>query len=106
MAKASKPKGFDNLKDPEQYLVAGPGGRPIKPPKARRIDWVRDAFRHLVVIGCTSAAQPLFAKASIADDLDEGVIELDARASVRQYMEAAKQQRMWAREARLAESDA
>src|SRR5580700_8889324 len=26
MAKASKPKGFDNLKDPEQYLVAGPGG--------------------------------------------------------------------------------
>jgi Catalase len=26
MAKASKPKGFGNLKDPEQYLVAGPGG--------------------------------------------------------------------------------
>src|SRR5580700_2230825 len=26
MAKASKPKGFDHLKDPEQYLVAGPGG--------------------------------------------------------------------------------
>src|SRR5580698_10825242 len=26
MAKASKPKGFDNLKDPEQYLVADPGG--------------------------------------------------------------------------------
>ena len=26
MAKASKPKGYENLKDPEQYLVAGPGG--------------------------------------------------------------------------------
>jgi len=26
MAKASKPKGFDNLKDPEQYLVTDPGG--------------------------------------------------------------------------------
>jgi hypothetical protein len=26
MAKAGKPKGFDNVKDPEQYLVAGPGG--------------------------------------------------------------------------------
>ena len=26
MAKASKPKGFDNVKDPEQCLVAGPGG--------------------------------------------------------------------------------
>ena len=41
-----------------------------------------------------------------ADDLDEGVIELDARASVGQYIEAAKQQRVWAREARLSESDA
>ena len=49
---------------------------------------------------------PLFAKASIADDLDEGVIELDDRPGVRQYIEAAKQQRVWAREARLAESDA
>jgi hypothetical protein len=26
MAKTSKTKGFDNLKDPENYLVAGPGG--------------------------------------------------------------------------------
>ena len=69
------------------------------------IDWVRDAFGHLKVIGHTSAAQPLFAKASLADDLDEGVIELDGRPGVGQYIEAAKQQRVWAREARLAESD-
>ena len=75
----------------------------IKPllKNSAAIDWVRDAFGHLH----TSAA-PLFAKASIADDLDEGVIELDARASVGQYIDAAKQQRVWAREARLAESDA
>ena len=26
MAKTSKTKGFDNLKDPESYLVAGQGG--------------------------------------------------------------------------------
>jgi hypothetical protein len=48
----------------------------------------------------------LFVKASIADDLDEGLIDLDARSSIGQYIEAAKQQRVWAREARLAESDA
>jgi catalase len=79
----------------------------IKPllKNSAAVDWVRDAFGHLKVIGHTSAA-PLFAKASIADDLDEGVIELDARASVGQYIDAAKQQRVWAREARLAESDA
>jgi hypothetical protein len=70
------------------------------------IDWVRDSFGHLKVIGHTAAAHPLFAKAGLADDLDEGVIELSACASVGQYIEAAKQQRVWDREARLSESDA
>jgi catalase len=80
----------------------------IKPllKNSAAVDWVRDAFGHLKVIGHSSAAQPLFAKASLADDLDEGVIDLDARPGVGQYIEAAKQQRVWAREARLAESDA
>ncbi len=80
----------------------------IKPllKNSAAIDWIRDAFGHLKVIGYTAAAKPLFVKAAIADDLDEGVIELDARASVRQYIEAAKQQRVWDREARLADSDA
>ena len=80
----------------------------IKPllKNSAAIDWIRDAFGHLKVIGYTAAAKPLFAKAGIADDLDEGVIELDARASVGHYIEAAKQQRVWNREARLADSDA
>jgi catalase len=80
----------------------------IKPllKNSAAIDWVRDAFGHLKVIGHSSAAQPLFAKAGLADDLDEGVIDLDARSSIGQYIEAAKLQRVWAREARLAESQA
>ena len=79
----------------------------IKPllKNSAAIDWVRDAFGHLKDIGHTSAAQPLFAKASLADDLDEGVIELDGRPGVGQYIEAAKQ-RVWARETRLSESNA
>ena len=80
----------------------------IKPllKNSAAIDWVRDAFGHLKVIGHRAAAQPLFAKAGLADDLDEGVIELSARSSVGQYIEAAKQQRVWDREARLSETDA
>ena len=80
----------------------------IKPllKNSAAIDWIRDAFAHLKVIGYTAAAKPLFEKAGIADDLDEGVIELDARASIRQYIEAAKQQRVWDREARLSQGDA
>jgi catalase len=70
------------------------------------IDWIREAFGHLKVIGYTAAARPLFARAGIADDLDEGVIELDARASITQYIEAAKRQRVWDREARLSGDDA
>ena len=53
-----------------------------------------------------ATAKPLFAKAGIADDRDEGVIEFDARANIGQYIEAAKHQRVWDREARLSESDA
>ena len=70
------------------------------------IDWIRDAFGHLKVIGYTATAKPIFQKAGIADDLDDGVTELDGRGSIGQYIEAAKQQRVWDREARLSESDA
>ena len=80
----------------------------IKPllKNSAAIDWTRDAFGHLKVIGHTAAARPLFAKAGIADDLDEGVIELNAPASIGRYIEAAKQQRVWDREARLSGDDA
>ena len=62
------------------------------------IDWIGEAFGHLKVIGYTAAARPSFARAGIADDLDEGVIELDARGSIAQYIEAAKRQRVWDRQ--------
>jgi catalase len=90
--------------DAVAIFASAEGAKPLLKNSAA-IDWVRDAFGHLKVIGHTSAAQPLFAKASLADDLDEGVIELDGRPGVGQYIEAAKQ-RLCARETRLAESDA
>ncbi len=80
----------------------------IKPllKNSAAIDWTRDAFGHLKVIGHTAAARPLFAKAGVADDLDEGVIELNAPTSIGRYIEAAKQHRLWDREARLSEGNA
>jgi catalase len=90
--------------DAVAIFASAEGAKPLLKNSAA-IDWVRDAFGHLKVIGHTSAAQPLFAKASLADDLDEGVIELDGRPGVGQYIEAAKQ-RVWARETRLSESNA
>ena len=80
----------------------------IKPllKNSAAIDWIRDAFGHLKVIGYAPAARPLFGKAGIADDLDEGVIEFSAAASIERYVAAAKRQRIWEREARLSEGDA
>ncbi len=86
-------------------IASAEGIKPLLKNSAA-IDWVRDAFGHLKIIGHSSAAKPLFAKAGIVDDPDEGVIELDAQPVVGQYIEVAKQQRVWAREARLSESDA
>ena len=80
----------------------------IKPllKKAVAIDWIRDAFGHLKVIGHTAAARPLFTTAGVVDDLDEGMIELGGPASIRRYIEPAKQQRVWDRETRLSGDDA
>src|SRR5690606_19250027 len=41
---------------------------------AAAVDFVRDAFAHLKVIGYTSGAAPLLGKAGITDPSDEGVV--------------------------------
>jgi catalase len=75
--------------DAVAIFASAEGIKPLLKNRAA-IDWVRDAFGHLKVIGHTSAAQSLFAKAGLADDLDQGVIELDARASIGQYIETTR----------------
>jgi catalase len=62
---------------------------------------VRDAFGHLKVIAYGPAATPLFDKAGIAADLDEGVIALKGKGDVATFIAAAKKQRVWAREAKV-----
>jgi catalase len=69
---------------------------------AAAINWIRDAFGHLKVIGHSPEAASLFAKAGIADSLDDGVIALATPAAVKRFVDAAKKQRVWEREFRLA----
>jgi Catalase/Catalase-related immune-responsive/C-terminal domain found in long catalases len=76
------------------------GGRSLaKLPAA--VDWLRDAFAHLKVIGRTAAAAPLFEKAGLADEVDEGLIEVGERSGVERFIEASKRQRVWDREERI-----
>jgi catalase len=74
-------------------------GAALLAQEAGAIDWLRDAFGHLKVIGFTDAAAMMFAKAGIARDADEGVVDLNG--GVAAFITAAKQHRIWAREPAL-----
>jgi catalase len=63
------------------------------------INWVSDAFIHCKVIAATHDARPLLDAARVR--LDAGVIELAAGTAIGQFVTAAKQGRIWAREVPL-----
>jgi catalase len=67
--------------------------------QAAAVDWLRDAFGHLKVIGYVAAAVPLFDKAGVP--ADDGVFALEGREGVAGFIAAAKQQRIWEREPTL-----
>jgi len=63
---------------------------------AAAIDWLRDAFGHLKVIGVVDAAQPLLDRAGV--EPDEGVVALRGPKDVAAFVSAAKSGRVWDRE--------
>ncbi len=63
------------------------------------VNWVRDAYGHLKVIGHVSAAQPLLDAASIV--VDDGVLPVSDRKTVAAYISTAKSGRRWDREPKL-----
>lgn len=64
---------------------------------AGAVDWVRDAWRHLKVIGYVGAAAPLLARAGAAGH-DEGLVNLEAPAGPEAFVTAASAGRRWERE--------
>jgi catalase len=68
----------------------------VKSPAAR--DFVCDAFAHLKFVAYTQDAMPLFEKASIAQDLDEGFIALSTAKSVGSFVASCRKLRHWPRE--------
>ncbi len=79
-------------------IVISAAAGPVFARDAAAVDFLRDAFGHLKVIGYTSGAAPLLQAAHIADQADEGVISLAVLQSVSTFVETAKNQRIWARE--------
>jgi len=67
--------------------------------EAVAIDWVRDAFAHLKVIGHTGAARALLIASGIKTDA--AVIAIDDKATIRHFIAEAKKGRRWDREPKL-----
>jgi catalase len=68
--------------------------------EAAAVNWVRDAYAHLKVIGATPGAASLFAKAGLEPedrDRDQGLISL-TQNTVAQFLTAASKGRVWERE--------
>ncbi|MBA4105220.1 MAG: catalase HPII [Pirellula sp.] len=67
---------------------------------AAAVDWLRMAFAHLKVIGHVEESAPLFDAAGIDPANDAGIVKVKG-AKVGDFIEAAKQHRVWEREAQV-----
>ncbi len=86
--------------DAVAILPSGDGGATLANNPAAR-DFAADAFAHLKVIGYVKAAMPLLKKAGIAEDLDEGCVELSKAKSASDFVAACRKVRVWDRERML-----
>jgi len=67
--------------------------------EAAAVNWVRDAFGHLKVIGHVPAAQPLLDAASVV--ADDGILPISDRKTLAAYIATARAGRRWTREPKL-----
>ncbi|MCW1885049.1 catalase [Luteolibacter flavescens] len=67
--------------------------------EAAAVNWVRDAFGHLKVIGYTIEAAPLLEAAGVAHD--DGTVLIESPKTLKSYVAAARDGRRWDREPSL-----
>ena len=67
--------------------------------EAAAVDWIRDAFGHLKVIGVLESGLGLAEEAGVEED--HGVVEMDGSKDIAAFITAAKNGRVWDREPRL-----
>jgi catalase len=79
-------------------LLSSAEGAAMLVEEAAAIDWLRDAFGHLKVIGHNEHVAPFFEKAAVPFDADEGVVDLNSKAGLDDFIAAAMQHRIWDRE--------
>ena len=80
-------------------VAASTDGALMLEKEAAAVDWIRDAFGHLKVIGVIDTALGLAEEAGVEED--EGVVEMDGTKDIAAFITAAKNGRVWDREPRL-----
>jgi catalase len=80
-------------------VAPSPEGAGALQSDASAIDWLRDAYGHLKVIGVVDAARPLLERASV--EADDGVIAMQGPKDVAAFVAAARHGRVWDREPRV-----
>jgi catalase len=85
------------LYDAVALLPSDSGAKALANDPAAR-DFVADAFAHLKFIAYVEAARPLFGKAGVSDNGDEGFIMLKNPADCSAFIDACRRLRFWARE--------
>ncbi|MGZ6311775.1 MAG: hypothetical protein ACXWOH_14155 [Bdellovibrionota bacterium] len=85
------------LYDAVAILVSTEGIQPLLKNAAAK-DFVSDAFAHLKFIAYNDAAMPLFEKAGIAADMDDGFVLLSAAKAASDFVTLCRKVRHWERE--------
>ena len=85
------------LFDAVAVLLSQQGAEALAKDAAAR-DFVSDAFAHCKFIAFTPTAAPLFAKAGVEVDADEGLIPLEDAKAVDGFVQACRKLRLWSRE--------
>ena len=88
------------LFDAVAVIISADGATRLAGDAAAR-DFVTDAFAHCKFIGYAAEAIALFAKAGLADDLDDGCMVLKTDADVDGFVTACHALRFWDREAKV-----
>jgi catalase len=78
-------------------LAVSEAGAEAMKREAAVLNFVRDAYAHLKIIGFTASSMPLLEMAGI--DFDDGVVELDSSGGAIAYIDVAKKGRLWPRAA-------
>lgn len=82
-------------------ILASNDGATLLAGDATAKDFATDAFAHCKFIGYSPEAMAVFEKAGMADDLDEGCIELGSTGDVGAFLTACGELRLWTREAKV-----